>query len=722
MKQSAAEMFKLLPAIARLRDAQSGGALEDFLELLWRESNRVERDITQSWDNWFIETCQEWVVPYIGDLLAVRALHGIEGAFTQRARVANTIRFRRRKGTATMLEQLARDTTGWPARAVEFFELLSTTQYSKHVRAHNVRTPNLRDAGQLELLETPFGNAAHTADVRRIAARRGRYNIPNIGIFLWRLEDYALQRSTARAAGNDGRYFFHPLGIDIPIFNRERAESSITHLAEEIDVPGPLRRRPLYAEVEAIRAGASPETDYLGDNPVFEIWLDNTRVDPSEIAICDLSDPPAPIPSNWYRPPATKTYGAVTKNIRAGVDPKLGRLALPVGQAAAKVEVSYSEAFSGDVGAQVYDRRAFIADYLETLGRKVDWQAGVTQDQQVLASSPNPGQMFASITAALTAFANHLNTSPNTFGLITVMDSRTYTGNLTIPALPPGAVLAIVAGDWPLTANIRATGDINPRGVRPHIRGNIGLSAAQATADQRASVLLDGLLVEGSVAVTAGDLGDLHIAHSTLAPLTVDGANLAARVLLTRSISGPITLNGDGQRLEANDSIIASDNKGNLAKDAVVALTANVAFESVTIYGKVHARRIDSSNTLFTGVATAARLQAGCVRYSFLPEGSKTAQRFRCQPDTALQAEKDATKHASIRLRLTPAFTSTRFGDPGYAQLAAWCAPEIRTGADDTSEMGAFRFLKNPQRESNLLVSLDEYLRLGLEAGTFFLT
>jgi hypothetical protein len=36
--------------------------------------------------------------------------------------------------------------------------------------------------------------------------------------------------------------------------------------------------------------------------------------------------------------------------------------------------------------------------------------------------------------------------------------------------------------------------------------------------------------------------------------------------------------------------------------------------------------------------------------------------------------------------------------------------------------MGAYSFLQQPQRESNLRQSLTEYLRVGLEAGFFFVT
>jgi hypothetical protein len=75
-----------------------------------------------------------------------------------------------------------------------------------------------------------------------------------------------------------------------------------------------------------------------------------------------------------------------------------------------------------------------------------------------------------------------------------------------------------------------------------------------------------------------------------------------------------------------------------------------------------------------------------------------------------------------ILSRLQPRFTSTHYGDPGYAQLSQTCAPEIRTGGEDGSEMGVFYYLKQPQREANLRASLDEYLRFGLEAGIFYVT
>lgn len=297
-------LYQLLPAIYRNRDAAEGEPLRALMAILEREAVILEEDITRLYDNWFIETCDEWVVPYIGDLLGVAGLHPAAGAFSQRARVANTIPYRRRKGTASMLEQLARDVTGWPARVVEFFQVLSTTQHVNHVRPENLRTPDLRRTNPLELFGGPFEQAAHTVEVRRIAPGRGRYNIPNAGIFLWRLQAFPVVRAPAISAG-DGCYCFSQLGNDLHLFNVPKTEDAITHLAQEVNVPGPLRRRDLYDDLEALRQAIADGQDaasrYLSDPPALEIFVDGAAdpVPAAEILIADLSDVPGPPP--WRR-------------------------------------------------------------------------------------------------------------------------------------------------------------------------------------------------------------------------------------------------------------------------------------------------------------------------------------------------------------------------------------------------------------------------------------
>ena len=123
MMFDAERLYRLMPAIYRIRDAEQGKPLFALLTVIAEQLAIVEEDLAQLYDNQFIETCDEWVVPYIGDLIGYRALYygRTPKVVSQRAEVGHTISYRQRKGTASMLEQLARDVTGWDARVVEFF-------------------------------------------------------------------------------------------------------------------------------------------------------------------------------------------------------------------------------------------------------------------------------------------------------------------------------------------------------------------------------------------------------------------------------------------------------------------------------------------------------------------------------------------------------------------------------------------------------------------------
>ena len=144
---------------------------------------------------------------------------------------------------------------------------------------------------------------------------------------------------------------------------------------------------------------------------------------------------------------------------------------------------------------------------------------------------------------------------------------------------------------------------------------------------------------------------------------------------------------------------------------AITASGADADISNSTVFGKTEIRTLEASNVIFTDVVAAKRVQEGCVRFSYLPIRSKSPRRFRCQP----QNQADDT-------RVNPQFESETYGDPGFAQLSRRCAVEITQGADDEAEMGSFHDLFQPQRETNLRIRLNEYLRFGLEAGVFFVT
>jgi Phage tail protein (Tail_P2_I) len=731
-----ADLYDLLPSIHRIRDAEGGGALEALVTVLAGEADVVDRDIERLYDDWFIETCQPWVVPYIADLLGVRGLYAVApGTASQRAYVANTIGYRRRKGTVAVLEQLAFDVTGWRAKAVEFFQLPATTQYAKHIRLANVGTPDLRDANALELLGGPFERAAHTAEVRRIAPGRGRYNIPNVGLYLWRLQSYPISRGTAREVGAaaDDRYTFSPLGLDAPLFNRPRTEAQITDLAQEIDVPAPLRRRVLFDELEArrqagVESATVTEAYFAYDHPVLRVLVRATpaaafvEVPPEEILIADLS--------LWQRPPTSKPYtpaGSTTaqsETITVAADPRLGRLTFPSGSTRDAVEVSYAYGFSGDIGGGPYDRSRFVE---ASFAQRVTWQAGVGKAVTLV-----PGEIFDNLSDAI----DEWNAQPEgTVGVIAILDSRTYEEDITGThkiELPEGSELLITAADWPvrdvLGTPARTIGEWVPQGRRPHLRGDLSAAGtAPETSEVPGRLALDGLLVEGKVTVLAGNLGRLRVADSTLVPAsgglaantsaTAGQRNAGLEVVFDRSICGPIDLPEAIPELGLSDSIVDD-------ATAVNAIGATTRIQSCTILGTCAVHTLRADDSIFTDVVTAERRQVGCVRFCFVPSdpGVSVPRRYRCQPDLALRNVSDPVQQDAIRSRVVPTFTSIAYGHPAYGQLAGACPREIRTGADDGSEIGAFSSLKQPQRAANLRTVLDEYLRFGLEAGVFYVT
>ena len=382
-------LYPLLPAIYRLRDAAEGEPLRALLAVVESELRVMEDDISDLYDNWFIETCAEWVVPYIGDLLDTGELYA-ESARTygqqeRRAYVANTLAYRRRKGTAPVLEQLVRDVTGWRSRAVEFFQLLATSQNLSHPRPTST-TADLRPDRLPDRVGTPFEQrVAYTAEVRRIRddraqfnstsstdgfASSGRYNVSQIGLFVWRLQSYPIDRSTARlVAGVDARptglyYTFNPLGFDrAPLFNQPQTETDLLQLAQEINVPGILRRPALLQELadrqrSQIQGQPLEGIRYFDADPVLQVFINRQPrpIPPDEILIASLRNIEAePGTNDWVSIANLPTQTQFpTKTI--AVDPESGRLAFLDRTVPQTVEVSYLYGFSGDVGGGSYER------------------------------------------------------------------------------------------------------------------------------------------------------------------------------------------------------------------------------------------------------------------------------------------------------------------------------------------------------------------------------
>jgi hypothetical protein len=690
-------LFELLPTVYRLRDVDNGGALEALVGLIDSQAELLRADLEGLWDDLFIETCNEWVVPYIGDLVANTPLYEVPGV-GRRADVADTIHWRRRKGTLAMLGDLARHVTGWKGTAVAMFELLSWNQNLNHVRMlpgsedprglhgglphplvlDRVGTVDLRDRDCVDRIGTAWDEVCHTVDVRRGSDQEGWYGIKKVCFFCFRLTSYPMRRIDPAAASpaaeplaGTGCYRFSPLGQDAPVFHQGVALPAGQDFAQEENADAAIRPYRFYRH---------PELDW-GQSLGIEIG--GTAVPVSDVLCKDLSQ--------WTDPDSMVAVDVRTGRIRVGSSyPLTGAL---------KVDACYG--FSAGIGGGPYPR-----------------PNAPTAPPTALHLEVGPGKPFVKLEDAIGAWTG----GPPQDAVITVVDSATYT--------PAGGVLDL---SWPALASPVGLTIVAADQQRPTIVG--ALKVANTLLHE---LVLDGLLISGTLDV-AGPVQEVSLTDCTLVPglalnpdgsaaqpdtpsFTADAPADARTISFDRCITGPLRIAVNANHLQVSDSII----------DAPVGATHPIALagpvsgahagpestlQRVTVFGSVHVRELTlASDCIFVeGSVRADRRQAGCMRFCSLQlQGPHTPRRYRCQPDLVRAGAAPADVDAET-LRVHPGFTSRHYGQPGYAQLERHCADEIKQGADDRAEMGAFHLLLQPFRETNLRVRLDEYLPFGLE-------
>ena len=782
-------LYELLPVFYRMRDSERGEPLRALLQVIAEQVNVVEDDIAQLYDNWFIETCQDWVVPYVADLIGYRPVSdaGVagdvstaEGALRNkflvpRREVAATLRYRRRKGTLALLELLARDVAGWSSRAVEFYQLLSGSQHLNHQRLTRARVLDLRDGDALERLEGGFDSAAHTTNIRRLNSnrRRGRHAITNAGIFVWRLNAYPVTHAQAFCVDRvRHHYTFSILGNDSPLFTKPVDEPDAAHVADEMNVPAPIRRRALDERTH----------DYYGPSKSLFIWRDDEDrpVPIEQIVTADLS--------RWaYRP----------QGEQVAVDPRLGRIAFSSrSEPKTGVWVSYHYGFPSDIGGGEYTRRLRVPRK-SVLRMPDDAKASEHPHRGThvyfVSQRRRAERHFPTLNKALEAWRRD---APDD-ALIQIDDSGAYVEPVEIRMrrnqrleirAADGARPVIRLLDWytnrpdslgiygpepeeqnesegeetPRTADTKGeekevaaqdanAQDTNAQNVNAQdATGGDADDAVECPHERGARVYFDGVMVVGRGLTVEGDLYELRLRDCTLVPgwsldtdsfpesetePSIELTDTSARLRIERSIVGSILVNEsevavDPVEISLTDSVLDATKPDLEALYGPDDTHAHATLRVVrsTVFGTVRAHGITlAENSIFSGRVRVARTQQGCVRFCYVTPGSRTPRRHNCQPDLALSSlrGKDAEAQAErerTEMRVRPVFNSVRYGTPAYCQLAETCPAEIRRGADDESEMGVYHDLFQPQRESNLRARLDEFTPAGVDAGIIFAT
>ena len=765
MSSARKPLYERLPEIYRIRDGEQfpAGQLAAYVGLMDAVHAAIHTNIDALYHDLFIETAADWVIPYIGDLLGTSALSG--DPWTLRADVARTVNHRRRKGTLGAIESLTYALTGWAVHSVEMFERLVWNQHLNHQRPDAGGTPplqlstflgdarrggtvNLRNPALLSLVNGPFDPFAHVVDVKPASAGCGGFNLPNLGIFLWRLEAYTVARTRPGSASvvdltpvpaGLARYAvrveLHPQSEPMVLFNTHRyaADAEPPDLTQHDAVPGPMPWARLTSDTPA---GQPQEYVEVVPYPAATTPLEAGRVGLS----LHLPNPPFPANTPWrFRGANLCAWEAGLhprlREYEIAIDPERGRVVFGVMGASAATEanalasglfVSPTYGFAGPVGAHPIARPARPALWLE--------QIPLVRSVNLLTT---PGVTLADALANLPALTQPL--------IIEIHDSLTH--ELDLNAVAGSATegglqtLRLARSVW-----IRAASGARPviRLARPlAFRPDDVLSASAPANLATLSVTLEGLYITraSGFAATAPliaraalhqlfldgctlDPGGVVALDDTRAPIR-EGARLTnnygfssapeetafdqtPEIVLARTITGPLAID-DQYRVSLSDSII--DARSGLAETApLLALGAAsgdpelqwgppLSVAGITCFGRMRVQSASGRGGVWVHALRVNDDQIGCIKFSyFTGSGNRLPSHHACVFGNV------------ARLR----FVAESFGLPGYAQLDQRSDAPILEQGPDNDEMGAFGFLRNTHKWKNLQIRYREYMPVGI--------
>ena len=504
-------IWHLIPGVYRARDSEdpaTNGPLRELVDRIAVQVAVVRRSIDRLWADQSIETSDDWVVPYIGDLLGTKLVSGLD-ARGRRLDVAKTIPYRRRKGTVAVLEEIARDITGWDVHVVEAFRRLSRTRHSldppvgpgpfaaamptpcptpvvpagtpdvqellKHEGLLGERTEtaaggfaDLRSVHGALLADSPFDEYFHTADLRRGEGWSGRYGIAKLLVFCWRLESFTVVG--ARPVAVDacpGDWVFDPTGRHVPLFLPPLPPEPDDYVdqwvpSQEWEVPGPLTQSVLDA-IHGVPTTLPHHAPMPAETQSLALYAADAGVSAEPVEI-----------TAW---------------------PEAGQFSVAGPYHGSPLSVTYAYGFPAAIGAGPYDRTLFD-DPPQTVPPETTVTGGTNLDSTLFASGGA--------------------------GTVTIGDSLTYdaVADVGSTAAPIGSLL-VRAGD----------------GMRPLLR----LPATAAgdppaawvfTGGDGANLVLDGLFVSGGDIVLRGAFASVRITGCTTDPgtLNADGDDFATSV------------------------------------------------------------------------------------------------------------------------------------------------------------------------------------------------
>jgi hypothetical protein len=773
------KVWEWIPAVYKDEDGlpPSPDVLRSIVLILARQSAIARRSIDRLWDDQFIELCDDWAIPYIGDLVGTRLVHELNRR-GRRVDVARTIFYRRRKGTPHVLEILVRDITGWEGVVVESFRRLARTRHGLdpepvELEGLVTQTPpggwsKLTSTRGAELVDGPFDEMAHTPDFRQLSGKLGRYNIPKLNFHLFRLLPFEVNFATAFDFGG-GRFVFDPSGRDIPLFGpAQRSDPLECGTARQWELPAPIPCRLLGAANYTITAEVLDKLIALGLSPLAAdqlsryigvLFRGETRLRRTieslsqSAAILALIDP--------------LLANAITED-----SPKAHLIPTEIQQDPRAVAV----AVGPQIGGPTIEHQQIAAGNLE------DWGAslGMLPPGKIVVIDPERGRFWFRTPVApddkVWVPVYHYGFSANIGAGTYDRRSNIATGNvnlianggvsfpgpvpLIVPAAPVSGVFQFVDSEtYSPDDDVIGIRDLTFQAEnfrRPYVNRVVTgetewifEAAAKAIvppgqpepATNLRNLTLEGLWMgieqQGSgpspapcspvpvSLVLQGVFDRVVIRHCTLDP-----GGEKARIDPSQCEPIPyvrLVVRGDVEELIIESSIVGpviedktAGNTGTVQnlvlRDSIVHSIDPANSPAIaTELGLVEMQRVTVFGDVKVNrlVASEALIQ-GVVKVTDNQHGCFRFSATNDNPEKRLPPQFES--HFFKPAVPNHFFVSRRLGDPGYAQLGETAPEQIVRGAENRSEIGAFSGLLNPIKLDDLRAKVNEFMPFGLIA------
>ena len=727
----AEKLWEMIPAIYRHEDglAENPGVLRSLVEVIAEQAARIRRSHDRLWEDQFIELCNNWAVPYIGDLVGTRMVSALNTR-ARRVDVAKTIYYRRRKGTLAVLEELISDITGWEGNVVEGFRRLARTRHgldpepSEYAGRYTGTLPgglaDIRSAHGAEMSHSAFDEFYHTPDLRKPRGKDGLYGIQKLLFYIYRLRAFQVVGVTPREVKGSGGlgFTFDPSGRDIPLYMpRNRPQYPKTSAdrkndwgkwrpSYEWELPAPMRCR-LLGHAEYI----------IEDKDIIELEEDGVLNQALADELKQLSDIHYKTEKRLYdalsQLPSSSTFldpGKYQPILAAAILEKCGKKALyPKGVCVDEKgkTINAGQMSAGDLTLM----QTIIADKRI----QIDPERG-----RLLFIGDSPDKLKVNYHYGFTCEIGAGTYNRPSIKAYSAEDDKKYKGGGEIKEemLPENGI-----------AQIDDSASYGPIDSKGSVQNMVFIAAAQQRpylhldgdwvldtgTNEDARLVLDGLWISAGIKVSVilrGDYEVVRFQHMTFDPggktsrdpgggelpaisLIVEG-NIE-KLVIDSSIIGPVQLlnNGYVEKIEITDTILQSRDK------TVAALhlpDSELYLERVTVVGDVYTQCLWAADSLIAGTCSIANTQRGCFRFSAAKNNSSLPRPYR-----SVWIEK------SNKL-----FSSTRFGDPAFMQLSQTAPLAIERGAENGAEMGAYNTLINPVKLDGLRAKAEEYMPFGL--------